>query len=107
MGVCLCSTPVPVACSVHKLLPNVLAGLENSTLPQAKDTNVATMMPRGEPLVQLLQRHWKLQEPWTFVVAPNYHINATWSWYSPLGHYPACCRSKTTLGSQHLQQYCN
>ena len=59
------------------------------------------------PFLQLLQRRWKLQEPWTLVVATDYHTNATWSWYSPLGRYPTCCRSKTALGSQHLQQYCN
>lgn len=32
-----------------------------------------------------------------FAIAPHYHNHATWSWYSPLGHCPTCCTSKTAL----------
>ncbi len=67
--------PLPVALRI-KLFSNLLAGLENSTLPQAKDTNVATMLPRGEPLCSS-SRGVGSCKPWAFVVAPEYHINAT------------------------------
>ncbi len=46
--------PLPVALRI-KLFSNLLAGLENSTLPQAKDTNVATMLPSGEPFAAPLE----------------------------------------------------